>query len=394
MERRRSGLKAWPFLGILLIQIILLLAHWFLFHTWMAFWPGLNPAARLELRGILFVLAFTFVAATLLSFRFTHTAIALFYKLATIWLGFLNFFFLGACLSWLTWYAMLAFRKTHASGMRPVIAGGLLALALLAGIFGLLNALWIRVRRIPIRLPHLPPSWHGRKAVMMSDLHLGNVNGAGFSRRMVTLAGSFHPDVVFIPGDLFDGSRGNLDEMLAPFKALTPPFGTYFSTGNHEEFHDPADYLEAITKAGIRVLANQRVTIDGLHVLGIFYGTSTYPIRARSTLEELSPGAGTASILLNHAPIRLPIVEQSGISLQLSGHTHGGQIFPYTWLTHRIFGRFTHGLHRFGALQVYTSTGAGTWGPPMRIGSQPEIVVLEFESAAVNGEGAAGSASE
>jgi hypothetical protein len=334
------------------------------------------------------------VAAALLSFRFSHAAVALFYKLAAIWLGFLNFFFLGACLSWLTWYGMLAFGETHASGMRPVIAGGLLALALLAGIFGLLNALWIRVRRIPIRLPHLPPSWHGRKAVMMSDLHLGNVNGAGFCRRMVTLAGSFHPDVVFIPGDLFDGSRGNLDEMLAPFKALTPPFGTYFSTGNHEEFHDPADYLEAITKAGIRVLANQRVTIDGLHVLGIFYGTSTYPIRARSTLEELSPGAGTASILLNHAPIRLPIVEQSGISLQLSGHTHGGQIFPYTWLTHRIFGRFTHGLHRFGALQVYTSTGAGTWGPPMRIGSQPEIVVLEFESAAVNGEGAAGSASE
>ncbi|HEY1648866.1 MAG TPA: metallophosphoesterase [Terracidiphilus sp.] len=387
-------MKAWPFLGILLIQIILLLAHWFLFHTWMAFWPGLSPAARLELRSVLFMLAFTFVAAALLSFRFSHAAVALFYKLAAIWLGFLNFFFLGACLSWLTWYGMLAFGETHASGMRPVIAGGLLALALLAGIFGLLNALWIRVRRIPIRLPHLPPSWRGRKAVMMSDLHLGNVNGAGFSRRMVTLAGSFHPDVVFIPGDLFDGSRGNLDEMLAPFKALTPPFGTYFSTGNHEEFHDPADYLEAITKAGIRVLANQRVTIDGLHVLGIFYGTSTYPIRARSTLEELSPGAGTASILLNHAPIRLPIVEQSGISLQLSGHTHGGQIFPYTWLTHRIFGRFTHGLHRFGALQVYTSTGAGTWGPPMRIGSQPEIVVLEFESAAVNGEGAAGSASE
>jgi uncharacterized protein len=101
-------------------------------------------------------------------------------------------------------------------------------------------------------------------------------------------------------------------------------------------------------------------------------------MRVRATLEELRPGPDAASILLNHAPVRLPIVEQAGISLQLSGHTHGGQIFPYTWLTRRIFGRFTYGLHCFGALQVYTSTGIGTWGPPMRVGSAPEIVVLEF----------------
>jgi predicted MPP superfamily phosphohydrolase len=85
------------------------------------------------------------------------------------------------------------------------------------------------------------------------------------------------------------------------------------------------------------------------------------------------------SILLNHVPSRLPIVERAGISLQLSGHTHGGQFAPFNWLTRRIFGKFTHGLHRFGALQVYTSTGAGTWGPPMRVGPAPEIVLLTFQ---------------
>ena len=84
-------------------------------------------------------------------------------------------------------------------------------------------------------------------------------------------------------------------------------------------------------------------------------------------------------ILLNHAPIRLPIVEQAGISLQLSGHTHGGQFLPFTWITRSVFGRFTSGLNRFGALQVFTSTGAGTWGPPMRVGTRPEIVLLEFQ---------------
>jgi uncharacterized protein len=371
-------LKAWPVLGISLIQVILLLAHWFLFHSWIAFWPGISPAAQLDLRALLFGLAFSFVAAALLGFRSSNLAVVLFYQFAAVWLGYLNFLFLAACLTWLSWYAVLALRDPQPSSIRPLIAAGFFVVALLTGTLGLVNALWIRVRRLEVRLPHLPASWRGRRAVLMSDLHLGNINGTRFCRRVVRLAASLHPDVVFIPGDVFDGSKANLDRLLAPFHELTPPLGIFFSTGNHEEFHDPADYLEAIRRAGIQVLANERITVDGLQVLGISYGVSTYPMRARSILETLSPGPGSASILLNHAPVRLPIVEQSGISLQLSGHTHGGQIFPYTWLTRRIFGRFTRGLHRFGALQVYTSTGIGTWGPPMRIGSAPEIVVLEF----------------
>ena len=99
----------------------------------------------------------------------------------------------------------------------------------------------------------------------------------------------------------------------------------------------------------------------------------------KAAIDGLRLDRGRASILLNHAPTRLPIVEQAGFSLQLSGHTHGGQLFPFTWLTSRIYGHFTYGLQRFGALQVYTSTGCGSWGPPMRIGTRPEIVLMEFE---------------
>ena len=379
MEGRRFRLKAWPVLGVLIVQAILLLAHWFIFHTWIAFFPGLDPAAAVALRAVLMALAVSFVASALLNFRFSNFAVSLFYKLASIWLGFANFFFLGAILTWLTWYAMRLFASPSPATLRPAMATGYFALAVVAGVYGLFNALWIRVRSVAVRLPHLPASWRGRRALLMSDLHLGNINRAGFCRRVVRLAAGLNPDIVFIPGDLFDGTRGRLDRLIAPLRELEPPLGIYFSTGNHEEFHDPGEYLHAVRNAGIRVLAQERVTVDGLHILGISYRESTYPMRVRAALEQMSPGAEAASILLNHAPIRLPIVEQAGIGLQLSGHTHGGQIFPYTFLTRRIFGRFIHGLHRFGALQVYTSTGAGTWGPPMRVGSQPEIVLLQFE---------------
>ena len=101
-------------------------------------------------------------------------------------------------------------------------------------------------------------------------------------------------------------------------------------------------------------------------------------MQLRSFLEGLKLREGGPSVLLNHVPNGLPIVEECGVSLQLSGHTHGGQIFPFTWVARRAFGEFTYGLHSFRALQVYTSTGAGTWGPPMRVGTTPEMVLLEF----------------
>jgi predicted MPP superfamily phosphohydrolase len=374
-------LKAWPLLALIIIQGILFAAHLFIVHTWLAFFPDLTPIAAHTLRIAVLALSFSFVAGALLNFRHSNRFVSSFYTLASIWLGFVNYFFLGACLAWPLWYLARALGAGSDLAVRPMLAGGFIAIGVLAAVYGLISARNIRERHIKVELPGLPEQWRGRRAVMMSDLHLGNINKAGFCRKLVAIVARHNPDVVFIPGDLYDGSTAKLDWLIAPLKELKPRFGIFFSTGNHEEFHDPGDYLAAIRKAGIRVLANQRETIDGLYVLGINYHESTFPLRVRTTLESLSPGAGEPSILLNHAPVRMPIVEQAGIALQLSGHTHGGQFFPYTWLTRRIFGPFTHGLHKFGRLQVYTSTGAGTWGPPMRLGAAPEIVVMEFERA-------------
>jgi predicted MPP superfamily phosphohydrolase len=373
-------LKAWPILAIVLIQVILFLAHWFIYHTLVVFCVYLSPMATQGLQDTLFLLAFSFIVAALLSFRFSNLLVTLIYKIASVWLGFLNLFFMAACLSWLVWYAFqLSGLQPDPAHDRPLIAGVLFALAVLAGIYGLLNARWIRIRRIPVHLANLPASWRGRTALLISDLHLGHVNGLGFSRRIVALAASLRPDIVFLPGDLFDGTKADPDLLVAPFNQLSPPFGIYFSTGNHDEFGNVARYSAALTRAGIRVLSNEKVDVDGLHILGIPYGDTTHLIRVRAILENLRPDPARASILLNHAPSRLPLVEQAGISLQFSGHTHGGQMFPFTWLTRLVFGKFTYGLQQFGALQVYTSSGAGTWGPPMRVGTHPEIVLLQFE---------------
>jgi hypothetical protein len=196
---------------------------------------------------------------------------------------------------------------------------------------------------------------------------------------MVAIASRLRPDIAFLPGDIFDGLKGDPNWLVAPFNELCLPFGIYYATGNHDEFGNTAQYNEALIRAGVWVLTNEKVIVDGLQIVGIPYGDSTNPIRLRATLEALRLRSDQASILLNHVPTRLPIVEEAGVSLQISGHTHSGQLFPFTWFTYRVFGKFTYGLQRFGALQVYTSCGAGTWGPPMRVGTHPEMVLLRFE---------------
>ncbi len=369
-------MKAWPILGIVVVQTFLLLVHWFVYHTWIVFWGGLGPSATLPLRTALTLLAFSFIAAALLGFYFTGRMVRLLYRVASVWLGLLNFFFLAACLCWL---ARLALALLGLPTNGPLLAGALYSAAVAASLYGLVNARLIRVRRNTIQLDGLPVSWHGRTALIVSDLHLGHVNGPAFCRRIVELAARLKPEIVFLPGDLFDGGKADATALAEPLRALAPPFGSYFSTGNHDEFGDTAQYAKVLTDAGIRVLANEKVTVDGLEIVGVSYGDSGYPIRLRAILESLQLVPGRASILLNHVPNRLPIVEQAGIGLQLSGHTHGGQLFPFTWLTRRAFGKFTYGLRRFGELQVYTSSGAGTWGPPMRVGTQPEVVLLTFE---------------
>lgn len=368
-------MKAWPVVGVALMQGILLLAHWFIYSTWVVFWWPLSAPVELALRTAIFLLAFSFIAAALLGFYYANRLVSLLYWLASIWLGLLNFFFLAACLCWLASFTLtLAGVRVD----RPLLAGALFGMAILAGFYGFVNARFIRIRRIPIQLPGLPESWRGRTALVVSDLHLGHINGPAFSRRIVAMAVRLNPQIVFFPGDFFDGGKNDDESLAAPFRALTPPFGCFFSIGNHEEFGSTAHYAEVLTRTGIRVLLNEAVTVDGLQIAGVSNSISGYAIQLRATLESLRLLPNRASILLDHVPHRLPVVEQAGISLQISGHTHGGQLFPFTWFTRRAFGRFTYGLRKFGALQVYTSSGAGTWGPPMRVGTRPEMVLLTF----------------
>jgi uncharacterized protein len=363
---------------VALVQGFLFFGHWFIYKTWTVFWQPPDPPGIGAAQIAFIALSLSFVVASLLAFRYANFAVRLLYRIASIWLGFMNFCFMAA---WLCWAVYLSGRLSGHAISRPAIAGTLFTLAGLFAIYGIVNAAWIRVRKITVQLPGLPESWQGRTAALATDTHLGHVHGAGFTRRIVKMLKKSRPDIVFLVGDLYDGTKLDADLAAAPWKDISPTFGKYFVTGNHEEFSDPRAFLSAIERSGIRVLNNEMTIADGLQIVGVHHHDTTHPDRFRSILASTRLDLSRASILLSHAPHALEVGEQAGISLQLSGHTHGGQIFPITWITRRIFRRFTYGLQRLGNLQVYTSYGAGTWGPPMRVGSHPEIVLITLESA-------------
>lgn len=373
-----------------IVQAILFLAHWFVYATAAHFWGGAVASWPVKLAfGLLSV---SFVAASLRGWYSYGPLVRVFYSISAIWLGFASFFLLASVASWIVEGVNAAARL----GWQPAwIADAAFGAAIAMSLYGILNAAFPRVTRITIALPGLPAQWRGRTAALVSDLHLGHVRNVRFVRRVVNKLLALQTDIVLVAGDLYDGVAGDFEKLAGPWKALTslspspaqdvaaphkPAFGVFYIAGNHEEFYRNAEYLPPLLRSGVRVLNNEKVEVDGLQLIGVHYRDAAHPEQYHSILQSIKLDRNRASVLLLHAPVRLAISEEEGISLQLSGHTHGGQFFPWTLVAKRVWAQFNHGLQRVGSLQVYTTYGAGTWGPPLRVATRPEIVLITFEA--------------
>jgi predicted MPP superfamily phosphohydrolase len=361
---------------IVVFQSVLFATHLVLYKTWTFSSLGVDPPSSLWFRLTLGLLSVSFLAASLLAFRYTNPLLRFFYRLAAVWLGLVSFLFFASAASW------VVYGIARVAGMTLEfhrIAGALFAAAFVSGFYAWFNASWTRVQKIVVKLENLPAAWKGRRAGLISDLHLGHVRNGNFLRRIVAKVMKEKPDVIFVAGDLYDGTAIDASKAAEPLRKLTAPHGTYFVAGNHEQFGDDSKYLNAVAAAGVRVLTNEKIDADGLQLIGVPYRHATHDAHLSSVLQEIGVDRGRASILLTHAPDRPQIAEAAGISLQLSGHTHLGQFVPWSWMARRIYRQFAYGLSRIGKMQVYTSSGVGTWGPPLRLGSNPEIVLLQFE---------------
>ncbi len=261
-------------------------------------------------------------------------------------------------------------------------AGSLIGYALYEGLRR------VAVKRLAVTLAKLPAELAGFRIVQLTDIHVGPTIDGRWLRQVVAQVNALDPDVIAITGDLVDGPVANLREQVAPIGELRARHGVYFVTGNHEYYSGVDEWLAELRRLGVRVLRNERVTVRpasgaAIDLIGVDdYHSATFPGHGPD-LKQAVAGRDeqVPAVLLAHQPAAIGEAAQLGVDLQLSGHTHGGQIWPWGIFV-RLQQPYIAGLHRHGGTQLYVSCGTGYWGPPMRLAAPAEITEITLRCSA------------
>ncbi|MDD5396663.1 MAG: metallophosphoesterase [Candidatus Moranbacteria bacterium] len=364
-------------ISIVLLGILLLygVAHGIVFFSLVKFFGITNLLYKNILLSVIFFLGLSFFISSI----FGHIKDSLFtrdyYFLSGAWVGFMwnmVLFFV------LVWVVVLLGQKLGFAANQKILATLAIMAACAYSAYGVWNAFNPKITSLSVAIDDLPEEWVGKKIVQISDLHLGNIYHADYLTSVVEKINALNPDVVVITGDLFDGSVADLNVLLKPIDRINAK--VFFVTGNHETFIGLDKVYAAISLTKIIPLRDASKNIGGLQFVGI-----DYPLRGNDRdISKIIPAmAGwdqfAPSILLIHEPVQIENAKKIGISLQLSGHTHRGQLFPFGFITSLIFKGYDHGFKRDGSFAIYTSSGLGGWGPPMRTENRSEIVEITLK---------------
>lgn len=329
-----------------------------------------------------------------------------FYIASSFWIGLAINLIMTFAFTWIIFLILLLIKRFVTFDLhmfRFSIASIAVAFALLLTAIGSWRARYPVIKDLQISFKNLPSSWKGKKVVQLSDVHLGIINDPSFLEQIVSRVNAVNPDLILITGDLFDGSCSSFDEFLPSLKKFKSTYGTFFVTGNHEGYLGFERPLQTIKDANIRNLDNEIVNILGLQIIGIGY--PEYRLQQNNLnnndvlrLFKESYDILKPSILMFHTPTNIKenhkdlssqqmntyfkpdtsynFAKKMKIDLQLSGHAHAGQIFPFNYISNYLFNGFDSSLHEFDDFKIYITSGTGTWGPPLRTWGQSEIVVI------------------
>ncbi|MFG3030903.1 metallophosphoesterase [Streptomyces sp. NPDC048253] len=246
------------------------------------------------------------------------------------------------------------------------------------GTYGVLRG--PRVKRVTVPLAKLPRGAHGYRIAVVSDIHLGPVLGRGFAQQVVDTINATQPDLIAVVGDLVDGSVKDLGPAAAPLARLKARQGSFFVTGNHEYFSGAEQWVEEVRRLGLNPLENARTELPWFDLAGVNDIAGESEGQGPDFTGALGDRDTTrACVLLAHQPVQIHDAVRHGVDLQLSGHTHGGQLWPGNLLA-AAANPTVAGLERYGDTQLYVSRGAGAWGPPTRVGAPSDITVVELAS--------------
>jgi hypothetical protein len=290
----------------------------------------------------------------------------IFYALSATWLGALFLLFIS----------LLVYEVVRLVAKTDDKLGGLVVMlvVLVLVFYGIVNAMFLRVNEVEVPIEGLKSPLN---IVQLSDIHLGTIHNSYYMNRVVSKVNAINPDMVLITGDFVDGSGKITDHSVAPLEGIKAK--TFFSLGNHEIYEGVDDVLKLMAATKVKTLRNEVVEYKGIQIVGVDNPDREFQNK-NSTLENIKINKSMPSVLMYHPPKGMDDAKAAGIDLQLSGHTHNGQIWPFNLFVLPFFPKI-NGLYDLDGMYLYVSPGTGTWGPPMRIGSRSEITVLRLVKA-------------
>ncbi|MDD5458932.1 MAG: metallophosphoesterase [Phycisphaerae bacterium] len=310
---------------------------------------------------IFILLTLSYVGAAILDGLFANRITAFIYFLASLWVG--TGFIL---LSLLVLFELV---NIFTKFPRPVAGYFIVAIAALLTAYAFLNTFSLKINNIVIDAPV------NLRIVVVSDIHLRKF-GTRQLEKIVDKVNSLKPDLIFLTGDIFDARHALNEKNLSVLDDLKAP--AYFVTGNHERYIGQRFVFEKLKKTKIHILDNETVMAGDMQIIGLDDSVELHHFEKVLSLLPVAPDK--YSILLYHRPRGLEDAAKAGINLMLSGHTHNGQIFPFNFIVGTQF-KYIKGLYKNDGCTLYVTTGTGTWGPKMRLGSKNEIAVIDLKKS-------------
>lgn len=353
------------------------LGHFVIYKSFLAIFD-ITISRVINIARIFFILgSFSFVIMTILTNYSYNKLFSFLYEVSAVWIGTVYFLFIASILFIIVGEIGSIFSISNfvirTLGMILIFMG------LGVSIYGVIHTYHLNVVNYTVKINNLPENWNNKKIVMFADTHFGNIRNVHFGEKLVQKINEQSPDLVLIAGDYYDGPRINGTEVANVLKEIKSKKGIAFAPGNHEEYGNSKEFSQALTNAGVLVLSDNFTTIDGIQIVGVDYATGSNKEQMSSVVDNMNLQKGIPQILIKHAPNNLVVASDAGFDLVVSGHVHQGQVWPGPLIVKKIFKEFAYGLNYFNKTAVITTSGAGTWGPPQRVGTNSEIVIINLQ---------------
>ena len=374
--------------------------HLFIYYSVVRFFAITDQHLKNALFVIASFLSISFMVSAILARVHINPLTRAFYAVSAFWSGLVIYLLIAAIIAW--FIALVYWTIGRTPAMRP-ISSLLFAMVFLYSAYGVWNAFHPKIQNIEVEIAGLPERWQHKTIIHISDAHLGVIHTPRYFRGIIKTINSLDPDIIFITGDLFDSiGAGDLPSFIRSLNELEASNGIFYVNGNHENYIGMDTVMSVLDKTKIRALRDEVTQIDGMQIVGVDY--PEFGMRKdvkKLILSQKDFKKGMPSILLYHTPTNIEqnintakefqtktywnpdldftAARELGINLQLSGHTHKGQMIPFVYLAESLYRGYEYGLHREGDFSIYISSGLGTFGPPIRIGTESEIVLIRLK---------------